>query len=201
MFRSQLAILRQYSRAYLVLNIVFYGAIVAGMLLAALDPDLQVKALHTVPKKGLLALVYEAYAERDVFAAAILTFVVNLGLGSFATITLPSLLIPFSGFLTGLYRAVLWGVLHSPLRPEIRWFILPHAVVLLLEGQAYVLAMLAAYIQGTAFLSPQSVGEPSREQGYLLGLGRTGELYVIIAILLGIAAVYESIEGYFLMPH
>ena len=71
---------------------------------------------------------------------------------------------------------------------------IPHSLTLILEGQAYILTMLAAYIQGRAFLWPKSVGLERRGQGYLEGLKRTGKMYVLVILTLLIAAVYEVIE-------
>ena len=71
---------------------------------------------------------------------------------------------------------------------------IPHSITLILEGQAYILTMLAAYMQGRAFLWPKSVGLESRGKGYLEGLKRTGKLYLLIILTLAIAAIYEVIE-------
>jgi hypothetical protein len=65
---------------------------------------------------------------------------------------------------------------------------------LIIEGQAYILALLAAYIQGRAFLWPQTVGLESRAKGYVDGLKRTGKLYLLIILTLAVAAVYEVLE-------
>ena len=70
---------------------------------------------------------------------------------------------------------------------------IPHSILLILEGQAYVMTMLAAYIQGRAFLWPRSVGLESRTKGYLEGVKRTGKLYLLIILALAIAAIYEVI--------
>lgn len=109
-------------------------------------------------------------------------------------ITLPSLVIPFSGLLLGAYRAILWGFLLSPTTPELRLVMIPHSLVLILEGQAYILAMLAAYVQGKAFLWPRSVGAATRRQGYGLGVKRSVRIYVLVVLLLAVAAVYEALE-------
>jgi hypothetical protein len=71
---------------------------------------------------------------------------------------------------------------------------IPHSLTLIIEGQAYILTMLAAYIQGRAFLWPNRIGLERRGQGYLEGLKRTGKLYVLVFLTLLIAAIYEVIE-------
>jgi hypothetical protein len=71
---------------------------------------------------------------------------------------------------------------------------IPHSLTLILEGQAYILAILASYVQGVAFLRPQSVGVAGHRQGYFEGAKRTARLYVLVAIVLAVAAVYEAVE-------
>jgi hypothetical protein len=53
--------------------------------------------------------------------------------------------------------------------------------------------MLAAYTQGLALFRPHS-------EGYVAGLRRTGSMYVLIAMLLAIAAAYEAPEVIYLGP-
>jgi hypothetical protein len=114
--------------------------------------------------------------------------------------TLPSLFIPFSGFLMGILRAVLWGLLMAPTSPELAKIMIPHSLTLLLEGQAYVLVLLAVYIQGKAFLWPRSEGAVSHLQGYKVGLVRTGKIYVLVTLVLLVAAIYEAVEVIYVAP-
>jgi hypothetical protein len=130
----------------------------------------------------------------------VLTLVVNLFLGSLLEITVPSLIIPFSGLLLGIYRAILWGLILSPASAIMAGVMIPHSVVLLLEGQGYILVMLAAYIQGKAFLKPQAYGIQGHGRGYVEGLRRTGWIYVLAILTLVVAAIYEALEVIYLAP-
>jgi len=132
--------------------------------------------------------------------AMALTFVVNLFIGSLIDITLPSLIVPFSGMLLGILRAVLWGFLLSPASPQLRFSMIPHSLTLLLEGQGYILVLLAVYVQGRAFLWPLSVGVEGHWKGYLEGLKRTGLLYVLVTLTLLAAAIYEALEVILIVP-
>ena len=198
--RLAIQLLRDYGGPYLALNAAFYGIVLCGMLIGAANPGLHeqmVEGVRLSVQSGILHVVYEAYKERQIVRAAALTFGVNLTLGSFGTITLPSMVIPFVGLLMGCLRALIWGILFSPVSPHARQVFIPHLPVLLVEGQAYVLTMLAVYIQGTAFLRPHTVGAQSMGRGYYTGLCRSGQLYLLIIVVLAISAVYESIEGFF----
>jgi len=197
LLKSAWGLVLENRKAYIVLNVVYYGLVAVCMVYVAFDQELQKSLLDEVGAAfmtGPLAFVGQAYVNAEVLKAILATFFVNLLIGALATISLPSLVIPFSGILLGVYRAVLWGLLLSPANPDLRMAMIPHSITLILEGQAYILAMFAAYLQGRAFLFPKTVGLESRVQGYLEGLKRTGRLYLLIVLTLAIAAIYEVIE-------
>jgi hypothetical protein len=190
--------------AYIILNILYYGLIVLGMAYVTFfNPGLQDTLLQAAGKtftEGSMAAVGKAYSGGQVIQAMIVTFIVNLIQGSLIAMTLPSLIIPFSGLLMGVYRAVLWGLLLSPANASLAGPMIPHSLTLLLEGQAYILVMLSIYIHGKAFLRPGAYGIQGRLRGYLEGLRRTGWIYLLVALLLAIAAVYEAFEVIYLVP-
>lgn len=197
MIKSEWRLVQENRRAYIAINSVYYGLVVICMIYVVFDQELQQSLLKEIGAEfmtGPLGFVGQAYVNAKVFTAIAATFFVNLLIGSFASITLPSLIIPFSGFLIGIYRAIVWGLLLSPASPEIRFVMIPHSFTLIIEGQAYILTLLAAYIQGRAFLWPKSVGMEGRARGYLEGLKRTGKLYLLIILTLAVAAIYEVIE-------
>jgi hypothetical protein len=197
LIRSAWGLVQENKRVYVLINAVYYGLVAVCMIYVAFNPELQKSLLSLVGSAfmtGPLAFVGQAYVNARVFAAILSTFFINLLVGSFASLTLPSLIVPFSGFLIGIYRAALWGLLLSPANPGLRLVMIPHSITLILEGQAYVLTLLAAYIQGRAFLWPKSVGLESRLAGYLEGLKRTGRLYILIILTLAVAAIYEVVE-------
>ena len=163
--QSALNILGESRRAYVTLNLVYYGLVVCGMVFTAFNRSVQHELLAAVGNaltQGPLASVGSAYTTGQTVLAIALTFAINLVVASFISITLPSLIVPFSGLLVGLMRAVTWGLLFSPPTLAVSGreaaMGLLIAILLVLEGQGYVLAMLAAWVQGRAFLSPQSVG-------------------------------------------
>jgi hypothetical protein len=197
LIKSAWGLVQEHRRVYIILNVLYYGLVVVFMIYVAFNRPLQDELLESIGEAfmtGPLSFVGSAYVNTKVLAAIGATFFVNLLVGSFGTITLPSLVIPFSGILVGFYRAVLWGLILSPAHPDLRLVMIPHSVTLILEGQAYILTMLAAYIQGKSFLWPKTVGLERRGRGYLEGLKRTGKMYVLVLLTLLIAAIYEVIE-------
>ena len=196
MLRSSLALLKEHRRAYLLLNATYYGLMVAAMGYAAFHTDLQRTVLDAMGEAvgtGTMQTVAGAYLGGHLLLAVVLTFAVNLVGGSFAYIALPSLIVPFSGLLLGAFRALLWGLMFSPTELIGAGFFLLLPTIIL-EGQGYVLAMLAAYVQGVAFLRPESVGEKTHGRGYWEGIKLTARIYLLVAIVLLVAAVVEAVS-------
>jgi hypothetical protein len=50
-----------------------------------------------------------------------------------------------------------------------------------------------------AFLPPKTVGKETRTQGYLEGVKRSARVYVLVAIVLLVAAIYEAVSVIFIM--
>ncbi len=205
--RSALGVLGESRRAYATLNLVYYGLVVCGMVFTALDRSVQRQLLAAVGNaltQGPLAGVASAYTTGQILLAIAWTIVINLAVASFVSITLPSLIVPFSGMLVGLVRAVTWGLLFAPPTLAVGGreaaMGLLVGILLVLEGQGYVLAMLAAWVQGRAFLSPQSVGAADRGQGYLAGIRRALHIYVLVVLVLAVAAVYEAMIVIIVLP-
>lgn len=198
-----LALVRSHARAYAWINVAYYGLVVLFMGVAALVPALQDEVLRSTKESlahGMGRTVKEAYEQGRMLEAIALTFAVNLLVGSLAYMTLPSLIVPFVGLASGAVRAALWGALFSPVHSTMGLGLLPHLLTLLLEGQAYVLTMLAVWLQGRAFLFPQSVGAAGRWQGFREGLRRTGRIYLLVTPLLLVSAIYEAIEVIAMRP-
>lgn len=201
--KTSIAVVRNNLRAYVVLNVLYYGVVAVAMLVVTGNPQVQQVLTDAVVAsftEGPLVSVFEAYAGGNVLQAMALTFVVNFFLGSVLVLFVPSLLIPFGGVAIGLIRATLWGLLLAPTTPELQVTMIPHSLTLLLEGQGYILAMLGAYVLGRAFVSPSSVGACRWRDGYVTGLKNEARVYVLVAIVLAVAAVYEALEVIYLVP-
>ena len=202
-FRNALLIVKRHKRAYIIINVVYYGLVATAMVYVAGHPALQEALLGEIAlsfTEGPLAGVAEAYAGGHVLQAMALTFLVNFFLGSVVVLLAPSLLIPFAGVGIGLIRATLWGLLLAPTTPELQAAMIPHSLTLVVEGQGYILAMLAAWVLGRAFVSPSSVGAASWGAGYVRGLKDAGSVFLLVAAVLAVAAVYEALEVIYLVP-
>jgi len=128
----------------------------------------------------------------DYFSRFLFTFVFNLFLSGFLLLTVTgAIFFPLSfGFL--LFRGFLWGVLLYNLDVSAFLAVLPTIV---LEGEAYVFAALAGFLLGLSWLKPKWVygdEQLSRGDSFRRAVGECKELYLMVIILLLVAAAVET---------
>ncbi len=202
-FKTACDIVRQHKRPYLIINLAYYGIVAASMVFVSFYPEIQAALIQSVAAsfaEGSLAVVAEAYLGGHVVQAAALTFLFNFFMGSVLVLLAPSMIIPFAGLLVGLVRAILWGLVLAPTTPELLITMIPHSGTLILEGQGYILALLAVWVLGRAFISPSSVGATSWRSGYARGLKNAAWLFLLVAAVLLVAAIYEAVTLIYLVP-
>jgi hypothetical protein len=201
--RLPLAEIRKYKRLFLTIHLIYFGLVVLFMLVAYYLPELQVCLLagvksQVVDGSGPLAVAGKAYMSKNILRAAVTTFVINFTLGSFAVITLPSVIVPGVGVLVAAFRALLWGLLLAPSFAILSRAMLPHSITLLLEGEAYVIATFFGLLI-LVYLFRKSEGPgPARRYGRALLMNVRGNL--LVAVVLASAAIYEAIEVILAMP-
>ncbi len=187
-------------RAFLSLNLLYFGVFAVAAVYAFINPAAQTEltalAGDAFSPTGRLGPLVRAYLEGNLLAAILLTFAVNLVGATMLALTLPSALIPFAGILIGVYRAILWGVLFSPtgtstLGPAL-W---PHVPTILVEGEAYVVAMLGVWL----WWQPVFARAGQRWRAWRMGLVLQLRVYTVVAALLALAATYEAIEVIWLL--
>lgn len=194
------AIFRKDWKLFLIINAIYFGAILLGALIALAYPDIQMSLImatgQTYGTGGLLSSVGDAYLSGNIVVAAVLTFVVNFFLGTIGMIIIPSLILPFWALLFCTYRALIWGILLVVPIPGVLPLstLAPHYITLLLEGEAYIVAMFACTRGLIALLKPGSFGTDSRLQAYKQAIIDIGKLLLVVALLLAVAATYEAIE-------
>jgi hypothetical protein len=205
-FHLAFELLRQFRKPYFALNVCFYGLIACSMLYAAFNRQIQESLGETARAQvasGFPQLA-AAYGSGQVLMAVTLTFVVNFFLGSIVSIVIPSLVIPFSGLCLGAIRAVAWGLIFCPTSWPTSATSAIHGllilILLILEGQGYVLAMLAAYVQSANFLKRPKSPHSGRWQRYWCSVKQSAQLYPLIALQLAIAAIYESLLVIVFLP-
>ncbi|MFD9944704.1 stage II sporulation protein M [Nonomuraea sp. NPDC059023] len=191
-------IIRADVRAYLLINALVYGALLLGMGLAMIFPDLHAARTSSFVDGGQGALVDTVIGSPWTFGVTI--FLVNVFATALLLIVLPSLVIPFAGLLVFVIKTIDIGIILAPVNRTSALILIPHSPTILIEFQAYVLVMFGAYLLGRSWLRPATVGATTRRQAYVRGLSRLGRLWPTALALFVIGAVYEAIEIYYLVP-
>lgn len=191
-------------KALLVVNLVYWGAMFLGMIATLVDESLQPALTRSVVEEfspaGTMGPLAQAYAQNQFVDATLLTFAANFAIASVLFITLPSVAIPFAGLLMGVFRALMWGVLFSPfgggMDPTFLLRMSPHGLTILLEGEAYIVAMLGVWLWWPSVVGTTGKRWRSWRSGFLL----QGRVYLGVISLLAVAATWEAFELIYLIP-
>jgi hypothetical protein len=195
-------------RAWVALNLLYFGVIILGSGYTLADPTIQPNLVRQVgasfSSQGSLGGIAEAYIQGNLAQAVAFTWLLNLFGGSLLALTAISLAFPFLGIGIGLLRAFLWGVLFSPLggvvSPEVMLASAPHLGVVALEGEGYVVAMLGVWIWWYPVITGNVAGTGGRLRAWWSGLLYQGRIYVAVATILALAAIYEALELIYVVP-
>ncbi|CAJ36020.1 hypothetical protein [Methanocella arvoryzae] len=183
---------------FLATNALFFGATGIGALVAFFLPETQVAVLAVFAqelKSGTLSPVGGAYGTGNILKAAWMTFANNLVYGTIQSLTLPSFLFPPYALLMGVLRALTWGIAFIiPQGQMTLRVVLPHLLTLLIEGEAYVIAIFGCLRQAEGLLWPARLGETSRVGGYLRAVRDNVRLLIPVTVILVVGALYEAFE-------
>ncbi|WP_424358083.1 hypothetical protein [Methanocella sp. MCL-LM] len=183
---------------FLATNALFFGAIGIGALIAFFLPETQAAVLAVFAlelKSGTLSPVSQAYGTGSILKAAWMTFANNLMYGTLQSLTLPSFLFPPYALLMGCLRSLTWGIAFIiPQGKMTLRVILPHLLTLLIEGEAYVIAIFGCLRQAEGLLWPARLGESSRIGGYLHAVRDNIRLLILVTVILVVGALYEAFE-------
>lgn len=187
-------------KLFVIINIIYFGTVILGAVIALAMPDLQMSLImaagQTFGSGSPLGGVGEAYLSGNIAMAALYTFITNFFLGTLAALTIPSLILPFWAVLMGAYRALLWGIMLIIPVPGVLPLstVVPHYLTILLEGEAYIVAIFACTRGLVALIRPKNFGMDSRLKAYWQSIKDNGKLLLIVIALLAVAAVYEAWE-------
>jgi hypothetical protein len=163
-----------------VLNAVFFSVALGIALTAGL-------VFPTSVYYGQSVYVLPQFLQGNVFLMFLFIFCFNLAVAAFGVVTLPGFLFfPLSAVLLTL-RAVLWGLLLTPLPMGLFLDVLP---TLMLEGEAYVLAAAVGMTVGYSWLRRSA--DVSRYERFKSALKRSMSAYILVILFLIAAAAVES---------
>ena len=203
---DSLNVVRKHRRANNICNVGLYGTTLACMALATFRPELtEVITKYTDAELDAYAvgrLVKHYYDSGQMIPAAAMTFGINLAVGAFGSITLPTIFLPFTGLCLQVYRMGYWGILfpvfHEKTHPA-------HLLTMVMEGQAYILAALGSWIMGKAAVdcirgwwetNEVEKGNVAKDwtKMYWGSVKESMRLYPLIGAILGVSALWEAWE-------
>ena len=192
-----LAEIRQRWRLLATVHAICFGLALTSMLVIYEFPEIQKTMLLLTSAQvqggsGILGAAGDAYQSRNIAVAASTTLGINFLLGSFASITLPSFVIPGIGALVSFWRDLLWGILLAPTDLTLSGRMLPHSWTLLLEGEAYILATFFALLIPIELFRRQPGVTIRKRYTRAIVLNLQGNLLVFLVLTL--AAIYEATE-------
>lgn len=183
LWRAGWALVRQYGRMYLILNVVMYGLFVLGML-GAYTYTKEARLLQELVGGTLEQIGAGNAGTRGPFGLALFIFYWNTTMGLFLTTAVPGLLLGIPALLLNAARYYVFGFALSPALLPTAAF-LWHIPTLVIELQAYILGTFGGLVLLSKVL---------RGQGFRAGL-RALALCVFLGIFfLLIGAWYESFE-------
>ncbi len=184
LFASCVRLLAGRSFLLVILNFFYFGFIFVGALLAQV-PGV---AVYELP---LGETLFDLSANPLFLLVEIYVF--NLFVSGLFLTTLPGLVLFVFPLGIVLWRALLWGTLIAQLSSPQFYAALPTFV---LEGEAYVVAAVAGIILGLSWLKPRWAykGENlSRSKAFRKAVRECAGLYIVVAVLLLLAAIVEAI--------
>jgi hypothetical protein len=189
-------------KLFLLTNAYYFGLVILGALIALAFPQAQQYLLGMTTaglNAGPLSALTGAYLSGNVLYAAAMTFATNLLVGTLAVITIPSLVIPIWAPFMGMVRALMWGLMLVVPVPGVLPLesVLPHYLTILIEGEAYVVAIFACLRQVKVLMKLGSIPPEQRFKAYWGSIVDNVKLLPVVVILLAVAALYEAWEVMF----
>ncbi len=177
------------SLAHIGLYGLFFMAMAAGIR-SPVDQSRLQNFVQQQLEDGELSHMGDALKSGEILPTAWVIFEHNYGIGTLATVLLPSCIIPFAGLLVSVARFLVVGFVMAPVGTGTASVYTYHSITLTLELEAYVIAvflvclipilLVRGIVQGQ-FSS--SVGESARAMA---------SCALLTGIMLAIAALYEA---------
>jgi hypothetical protein len=192
-----LAAISQWPRLFWAMHLAVFGGLVFVAALAYLVPPLQTVGLHAIQQSmsqpdNPLGVAAEAYGSESMLWAAAVTLAVNFFVGSFAVITLPSVIVPGAGAAMMALRAAVIGLILAPSTVALAGTMLPHSFTILVEMEAYIVATFFALMIPIYLFRTQEGPTALGRYGRALLLNLKGNL--IVFTILAVVAAYEAVE-------
>jgi hypothetical protein len=188
-------IFRKDWKLFVAANVFLFGLFILGALVGLAFPavhDQLVQWIEQVTTTGPISTVSNTLDTGDIWLGAWQIFSHNY----FVTVVLaaiPSLVFPPWILLVFGLQFFAFGIVYSlPSMVNNPVALIPVLGTLLLEGEAYVIAIFASMRLVEALIWPRRFGEPSAMKAYFKAVVDNAKLLVVAGIVLAVAALYEA---------
>lgn len=188
-------IFRKDWKLFLACNVFLFGLFVLGTLVGQIFPDIHnasVDFIEQATSTGPISTVSQTLESGDILLGTWQIFSHNY----FVTVVLaalPSLIFPPWILVVFGAQFFAFGIIFSVptviTRPDV---LFPLLGTLLLEGEAYVIAIFATMRLVEALVWPKRFGEQSALKAYVKAIIDNGKLLVVVGIVLAVAAIFEA---------
>lgn len=163
------------------LNMLFFGTAFVTAVTAS--------SFLTAPlASGARVLTFPGFVSDNSLLLFLFIFAFNVTVAAFAILTLPGFVFFPLSVVALAYRGVLWGLLFYSLSSTTFLVLLP---VVVLEGEAYVLASMAGTLTGFSWINPRT--GLGRRAAFEKALRECMKTYLSVAVLLFASAAVETV--------
>ena len=182
----------------LVVALLYVGSYLVGWYLISIKSPVAVETAQAISGSVLtetpFTTIIQSLQEGELVQAVLITFVLNLSTGAFLTTTLPGAM-PLVGALGTIAISLLRGFVIGVTYPEIlassaTGFALGFGTMVFELG-AYVFSGAAGINIALAPIMPGRYGMQSRLAAFKMAWKDAARVYVIVAILLALGAIWE----------
>ncbi|HTX44247.1 MAG TPA: hypothetical protein VMC61_05915 [Methanocella sp.] len=162
------------------LNAMYFCVVVIGAALALMSPSLHLSMFQLIG------------SETDLSFSSSLIYAL--------LITFPSIILPIWGPIIGASKFFIWGVAYVAPIPggATLGSLLPQYILMLLQGEAYIIAIFACVRQLTVALASADEGFRQALKEYIKAVFDSMKLLIIVALLLIAAALFQALMVRFL---
>lgn len=176
------------------LNALYVCVLIAGAVLALVTPGLQLSMVRYVGAETIGGPLNNPPGATDALVAAATGLASSFMLNTLGMITIPSAILPIWGPIIGGARFFIWGVAYiMPLEGVMTLGeLLPQYLAIILEGEAYIIAIFACVRQLTTAAGHMEDGYRSMLRMYGAAVLENMKLLTIVFLMLVTSAVYQA---------
>ncbi|GAB4306367.1 MAG: hypothetical protein Kow0019_01140 [Methanobacteriaceae archaeon] len=189
----------RYKKRFYISFLIYYLLVILGGISGLFFSVSRENTVQSVSNSlnTTIPTLFQAISAGDLLSVILTIFGFNASLGSFFFITVLNMI--GIGTLVFLYRPFLWGFIYAPINPQATTLLIYVIPTLLLEGLAYVMAFTASTDFILSIIKPSALEEDKRLNAFKKAWINNLKSYVLILIVLFIAAVVEAVTILYLI--